>query len=333
MMDWNDPRNKFALQAVRMAAGLAAEIQGEMVSEALTKDDRSPVTVADFAAQAVVGYLLEEEFPGELLIGEERSDALRDPQEEATLRKVTEYVSRIIPGVTPDEVCEFIDRGIGDPGSNYWTLDPIDGTKGFLRRAQYATALAYVKDGQVQLGVLGCPNITPALETASPGKGCLLIARRGGGSWIARLDALDHLESFSRIQASREDDPKRARTLRSFESSHTNTSQIDAIQEVLGVNADPVRMDSQVKYALLASGKGEIYLRLLSANRPDYKEKIWDQAAGSIVIEEAGGIVTDLDGTPLDFSRGRTLRANRGICATNGILHDQVLEAIRVVKA
>jgi 3'(2'), 5'-bisphosphate nucleotidase len=92
-------------------------------------------------------------------------------------------------------------------------------------------------------------------------------------------------------------------------------------------------MDSQVKYALLAAGEGEIYLRLLSSDRLDYKEKIWDQAAGSIIVEEAGGTVTDLDGRPLDFSRGRSLSGNRGICATNGILHDRVLEALRMVKA
>ena len=101
----------------------------------------------------------------------------------------------------------------------------------------------------------------------------------------------------------------------------------------MGGEVDPVRMDSQVKYALLASGVGEIYLRLLSPDRMDYREKIWDQAAGSIIVEEAGGIVTDLDGKFLDFSRGRTLKDNRGVCATNGLIHDQVLETLKRVKA
>ena len=85
-------------------------------------------------------------------------------------------------------------------------------------------------------------------------------------------------------------------------------------------------MDSQAKYAVLAAGEGDVLLRLLSPSRPDYREKIWDQAAGSIVIEEAGGRITDLDGKPLDFSHGRTLAKNRGIVATNGHLHDAVLE-------
>ena len=332
-MDWNDSRNKFALQAVRLAAGLAAEIQSEMVSEAMTKDDRSPVTVADFAAQAVVGYLLDEVFSGELLVGEERADILRSPEEKDTLQKVTGFVSRIIPGVSAAEVCDYIDRGVDDPGKNYWTLDPIDGTKGFLRRAQYATALAYVEDGQVQLGVLGCPNFNPGGGGFPTAEGSLLIGRRGAGSWIANLGKSEQPEQFSPVVVSQLEDPAQARLLRSFESGHTNTNQVDAFQKELGGRADPVRMDSQVKYALLASGQGEIYLRLLSVDRPDYKEKIWDQAAGSIIVEEAGGTVTDLDGEPLDFSQGRSLRGNRGICASNGILHSRVLEALRVVKA
>jgi 3'(2'), 5'-bisphosphate nucleotidase len=333
MIDWNDSRSKFALHAVHLAASLAAKIQGEMVSKTLTKDDRSPVTVADFAAQAVIGYLLEQSFAGELLVGEEQSEVLRSPEERDTLEQVAGFVSQVVPGATPEGVCEFIDRGGDEPGRNYWTLDPIDGTKGFLRWAQYATALAYVKDGEVQLGVLGCPNISPDLRETSPGEGSLLIARRGGGSWMAGLGDFDKPDRFSRLNVSKRRDPEDARLLRSFESDHTNTDQIDAFQEELGGKADPVRMDSQVKYALLASGEGEIYLRLLSPGRMDYKEKIWDQAAGSIIVEEAGGMVTDLDGAALDFSRGRTLKGNRGICASNGFLHKRALEAIRAVNA
>lgn len=333
MISLNDTRVDFALRAVQQAASLAAEIQREMVSEALTKDDRSPVTVADFAAQAVVGYLLEKTFPGALLVGEEASAVLRSPDERSTLDKITAFMQRIIPGVGAEEVCDLIDRGVDEPGDNYWTLDPIDGTKGFLRRAQYATALAYVENGAVQLGALGCPNIRPDLREHIGGEGSLLIAQRGGGSWISTLNGKISKGNFSRLSVSDRSDPARARLMRSFESGHTNTTLIDEFQQELGGKADPVRMDSQVKYALLASGEGEIYLRLLSPDRLDYREKIWDQAAGSIVVEEAGGVVTDLDGKILDFSRGRTLKDNRGVCATNGILHEEALKALKKIKA
>jgi HAL2 family 3'(2'),5'-bisphosphate nucleotidase len=333
MISLSDTRVEFALRAVQQAASLAAEIQGEMISQALTKDDRSPVTVADFAAQAVVGYLLENTFPGALLVGEEASAVLRSLEERDTLDKITAFMQRVITGVGAEEVCDLIDRGVDEPGDNYWTLDPIDGTKGFLRGAQYATALAYVENGVVQLGALGCPNITPAPQENIGGEGSLLIAQRDEGTWISTLSGPINEGNFSRLFVSGQSDPIQARLMRSFESGHTNTTLIDEFQRELGGEADPVRMDSQVKYALLASGEGEIYLRLLSPDRMDYREKIWDQAAGSIIVEEAGGTVTDLDGKVLDFSRGRTLKDNRGICATNGLLHDEALEVLKRVKA
>ena len=98
------------------------------------------------------------------------------------------------------------------------------------------------------------------------------------------------------------------------------------ISSVLGITNPPLRLDSQVKYAAIARGDASIYFRL--PRQKDYLEKIWDHAAGAIIVEEAGGKVTDFYGQPIDFSAGKRLRNNRGIIATNGHLHRKVLEAI-----
>ena len=79
---------------------------------------------------------------------------------------------------------------------------------------------------------------------------------------------------------------------------------------------------------LLAAGKGDLMLRLLSPSAPDYREKIWDQAAGSIMVEEAGGHITDLFGVPLDFTTGKLLTKNFGVLASNGRLHQKALAAL-----
>jgi adhesin HecA-like repeat protein len=97
----------------------------------------------------------------------------------------------------------------------------------------------------------------------------------------------------------------------------------------LGAKRPPLRMDSQAKYGILARGEGTVYLRL--PTKKSYVEKIWDHAAGAIIVEEAGGRVTDLYGKPLDFSRGRTLDNNQGIVATNGKLHQRMLQAVKSV--
>jgi len=333
MINLNNPKLDFALTAVQQAALLTEEIQEEMVSPAITKQDRSPVTVADFAAQAVVGYYLERRFPEAVLVGEENADVLREPAGRETLEKVTEFVRRVIPGLSPDRVCEYIDRGQGEVEDSYWTLDPVDGTKGFLRGDQYAVALARVEEGRVEVGVLGCPNLPPDQLGDLEGSGTLLAAVRGEGSWMTVLEESPADQVYKQILVSKQADPARARILRSFESGHTNVSQIDEFQDALGTTSKPVRMDSQAKYALLAAGEGEVYLRLLSADRTEYKEKVWDQAAGSVLVEEAGGMVTDLDGVALDFSWGRELSGNRGLCATNGLLHKDALQALGAIQA
>jgi len=91
-------------------------------------------------------------------------------------------------------------------------------------------------------------------------------------------------------------------------------------------------MDSQAKYAVLAAGGGEVIVRLLSPKLPDYREKIWDQAAGALVLEEAGGRITDLDGKPLEFT-SRVLVNNRGVLASNGHLHEALLKSLAAIQA
>ena len=65
--------------------------------------------------------------------------------------------------------------------------------------------------------------------------------------------------------------------------------------------------------------------------RADYREKIWDHAAGVLLVTEAGGQVTDISGATLEFTYGATLDANRGILATNGKCHASVLAAMQKI--
>jgi 3'(2'), 5'-bisphosphate nucleotidase len=324
---------QFAVSAVREASLLGRRIQREMVAGAITKDDRSPVTVADFAVQALVARRLAEHLPGAILIGEEHSAALQLEEGIATLDQVTTFVRRAVPDATPEEVCGLIDRGSHPEGARtaniFWTLDPIDGTKGFLRRQQYAVALALIRDGCVVLGVLGCPELPLPLREGT-GEGSVVLAARGEGTFAQPLDSK---ADWHQLKVSSRSAAQDARILRSVEKSHTNLDEIGQLAARLGTTAPPVAMDSQAKYAVLAAGQGDVLLRLLSPSRPDYREKIWDHAAGSIVVEEAGGRITDLDGRPLEFSHDCTLSKNRGILATNGTLHEAVLSALTSLGA
>lgn len=331
MLNFDRKETKFALDIVRQASLLVKKVQAEMVSPALTKGDRSPVTVADFASQALIAWALAQSFPNHPLVGEEDAADLRQPAGAQTLEQVTHFVSGITPTATAERVCSWIDRGAGEPTDRFWTLDPIDGTKGFLRGNQYAVALALIENGQVQIGVLGCPNLEDGYKPNPGGKGTLAIAVRGEGAWVTSMEGEE--QSFRQLQVSDTNSGSQARLLRSYESGHTNIGQIDYFAQELAVAVEPVRMDSQAKYIVLAIGMGELYLRLLSSKQPNYKEKIWDQAAGSLIVEESGGRVSDLHGKELDFTAGRTLLNNRGILASNNLLHDEALEALREINA
>jgi len=320
---------KFALLAVRTAARLCRRIQEEMVSPAMEKSDRSPVTVADFASQAVVARMLQGAFADDTLVAEEDSTALQATDRAQTLSAVTFYVSSLHPEANRESVSDWIDLGSGEPEARFWVLDPIDGTKGFLRGDQYVVALALVEEGQVVLGAMGCPNLNKNLRPEVGGTGSAVIAVRSQGAWVTGMDG----GTPTKLQVSGQRDPKQARLLRSFVAEHTDVAKIDQLIAALGSRHPPVLMDSAAKYAVLAVGDGDLLFRLISLQKPDYVEKIWDQAAGSVIVEEAGGRVSDLAGRNLDFSRGRQLTDNLGVLASNGWLHEAALEALRVVGA
>jgi 3'(2'), 5'-bisphosphate nucleotidase len=319
----------FAIDAVTVAAKLCRQIQREMVVPVVSKEDQSPVTVADFASQAVVARMMIGAFNEFTLVAEEDSNVLKTEGQEKALEAVTRYAKTIFPASSPASVCEWIDRGLGAVGESYWTLDPIDGTKGFLRGDQYAVALALVKGGQVVLGALGCPTFNETFEPEEGSEGKVLIAVQGEGAWAQSMEGGE----FKRVQVSDCAVTQDARVLRSFESEHTDVGKMEKLMQVLGIRAAPVLMDSSAKYALLAAGKGDIIFRLVTPFRPDYTEKIWDHAAGSLIVEEAGGHVTDLRGRKLDFGRGRLLEENIGVLASNGRLHEVALEALEQVGA
>ncbi len=318
-----------AVAAVRAAAVLCETVRREMVTPALTKEDRSPVTVADFGAQALVCRALLAAFPDDPVVGEEDAAALRSDAEAAARAAVAGFVARSVPGASAEDALAWIDHGNGAVGPRYWTLDPIDGTKGFLRNDQYAVALALVEDGVLQVGVLGCPNLP--LDPARPdgGRGVLFTAVRGGGARAMPLAAGNG--DGAAIRVSGGGDPAAWRLVESVESGHGHHSLQERIATSVGVTGGTVRMDSQAKYGAVARGEAALYLRLPSPKTPDYRENIWDHAAGVLVVEEAGGRVTDIRGRRLDFARNAKMVDNRGVVVSNGPIHDRVLAELAAI--
>lgn len=305
---------------------------GAAGARAHLKPDRSPVTVADLASQAVVSHALTEALGRQPLVAEENAAMVRAQLAagDTALAEVLLDAVRIVwPRATLAEVLDSIDAGASDvpEDGGFITLDPIDGTKGFLRGGQYAVSLAWIESARPVAGVLACPNL--AFDRAvSPdvvdSAGCLVWATAGGGAFEAPLDAAHEVRAL---------EPRRGSTrvpVRLCESVEAAHSRHDVARKVfarVGFEVQAVRLDSQAKYAVVARGQADCYLRLPS--QKDYVEWIWDHAAGALIAAETGLVVTDAGGRVLDFGRGRRLEENRGILVAPRTLHGKLLAALR----
>jgi 3'(2'), 5'-bisphosphate nucleotidase len=327
-----DNERRVAMETVLRACRLCQAVRATLVTaDTMAKKDKSPVTVADFGAQAIISHDLALSFADDPLVGEEHAaDLVSDAGAEIRTR-VVRSVQQIAPELNEAAVLSSISRGAhaGGAKGRFWTLDPIDGTKGFLRGEQYAVALALIEEGVPVLGVLGCPNL-PADAARSDGPaGLMFVAVRGQGAFQVAADGERSSPRELPVHVSGVTDPGEAVFCESVESGHSAHDDSAEVARRLNVTAAPYRIDSQCKYAAVARGDASIYLRL--PTRADYEEKIWDHAAGWVVITEAGGRVTDVRGKPLDFSIGRTLSNNKGVVATNGRIHEPVIAVVREV--
>ncbi len=319
-----DTETIVATKAVLAAAQLCETVRSQISPEVIEKKDKSPVTIADLGAQAVICRAIDEAFPNDPVVGEEDTTDLRQPEMSDRLSQIVSVVKAVESDASPDNVLEWIDRGNGQVSPRYWTLDPIDGTKGFLRKDQYAIALALIEDGEVKLGVLACPALT--FDSSQPG--LLFVAARGQGATMVPFSSgklTGDPQVLKVVSASQTDD---FRLVESMESGHGDHSRQESAAKAVGITQDSLRMDSQAKYAAVAAGKAALYLRLPSPKTPDYREKIWDHAAGAIVVEEAGGRVTDMFGKPLDFANAARMMDNQGVVVSNSDIHDEVIQTL-----
>jgi 3'(2'), 5'-bisphosphate nucleotidase len=315
------------LRAVTSAVKITKKIQNQLCNkDSITKTDKSPVTVADYAAQAVICHRLNQELNQPVIVGEENSDELKKETNQELVEKIVTFIQEeksIEPKMDKGKILESIDLGRGAPEGRFWTLDPVDGTKGFLRKEQYAIALALIDQGQIQLGLLGCPNFQ--VEGQESSLGYIFYAIQGQGSWMLNLQT----NKKEKIHISGQTSPAAMRFCQSYESAHGNMDLQELVAKKIGIQTTPIRMDSQVKYAAVALGQAHVYLRIPNPKNPDYREKIWDHAAGAILVAESGGKVTDMFGNLLDFSQGITLNRNRGVLVAVPQIHSIIQQVIQ----
>ncbi|WEN16297.1 3'(2'),5'-bisphosphate nucleotidase CysQ [Rhodanobacter sp. AS-Z3] len=213
-----------------------------------TKDDASPLTAADLAAQqAIMAGLATLEMPLPVLSEEAKALPWSERQH----------------------------------WSRYWLVDPLDGTREFVKRnGEFTVNIALIDERRSVLGVVFAP-VT----------GELYVAEHGHGAWLQTSVDGD----WQRIHAR----PLAASPTVAGSRSHGG-ARSDALQRLIGSDYDMVPLGSSLKFCLIARGDADVYLRLGLTSE-------WDTAAAQCVLDEAGGAVLDLAGQPFRYNRGESL--------------------------
>lgn len=211
------------------------------------KGDASPLTAADLASHRVITTRLSALTPDVPVLSEEGAD---------------------IPFETRRE------------WQSYWLIDPLDGTREFVKRnGEFTVNIARIEDGQPTLGVVHVP-VT----------GTSYVGEVGEGAW--KIDEKDHAAPISVRR-------QRPPTLRVAGSRSHAGDSLKRFLERIGEH-EMVSMGSSLKLCLVAEGAADVYPRLGPTSE-------WDTAAAQAVVEAAGGRVTDTDGQTLRYNAKESL--------------------------
>ncbi|MCD7453298.1 hypothetical protein HAX54_020463 [Datura stramonium] len=349
-----------AVDVVERACRLCVDVKKSLFSSdgrILEKNDQTPVTIADFGVQALVSLEMNRLFPSIPLVAEEDSAFLRSNNLVGSVVDVVKEKATLGDEVTEDNILKAIDRGgkdacvFGPEPATYWILDPIDGTRGFVKgsEALYVVGLALVVEGQIVLGVMGCPNwhgdcsdnsSIGVQEKRSSGSGIIMVSHVDCGTWTKRLSdilTIESLHTWTRCSA----DSCQMVEEACFTIPESQTWKSLPLSGLLDAKTDSENIGegnilllsaccgSLCKYLMVASGRASVYIQ---GKKATSIIKVWDHAVGIICVHEAGGKVTDWEGSSLDFAADQTERRlifpSGGVLVTNGSLHSKIIGMI-----
>jgi 3'(2'), 5'-bisphosphate nucleotidase len=313
--------------AVRLALRLCHHVQTTILTQIdkTSAKDTSPVTLADYGAQVILSRALQQHFPDDAILAEESARdflALVAPEQRAQIVALLAEVLAV--PITEADVLQALDYGQQRQAHRVWTLDPIDGTKGYIGKRHYAVGMGILEVGKPVGCVMGCPAFGQDI-VGSEGTGAIFYAWDGAAYRVPLAGGAPE-----QIHVSTHTTPNNVILVQSYEEKHGNKERKAAVYEVSGFGQSRLyELDSMEKYALVATGVADVCLHI---PRKVSSFSTWDHAPGAALVQAAGGKVTDLDGSPIDFSQGTELPC-KGIIITNGVLHEKILAAVQQVMA
>ncbi len=185
-----------------------------------------------------------------------------------------------------------------------WMIDPLDGTTGFIDgNGDFAVQIGLAENGQPVLGVV-----------YQPLTGVLYRAVRGGGSWIERPEF--------EVERAYVSDHTDVSTMRLAASRSHRSPRMDTVVKAFGLKEEVRRGSVGIKVGLIVERQCDLYIHLSP------RTKQWDTCAPEIILQEAGGLLTDLFGQPLTYNNADVQNRN-GVVASNAVAHERIINSLQ----
>jgi len=273
-------------------------------SASFTKKDDSPVTLADFASQIFIISEIKKSFPEDQIVAEEESGVFLNSSAESVLKKCFNSLQIKIE----DNLKNTLNYR-GSSSHRQWTVGPVDGTKGFQKNLAYSVGIGFMVQSEPTICAIGVPNYQKTDLT-------IFSAQKNHGAKAAY-----GTQDFIKIKVSENKDLK---TSRMCYSLHYNKPWVLDFAKSLGI-INFIPMDSMAKLCMIAEGSAEIYVKPMNIQR----SFTWDFLPGDLLVKEAGGMITDLIGNPINYINEKCKVTAPGLIASNGAMHKDLLTTLK----
>ncbi|MFW9770768.1 MAG: inositol monophosphatase family protein [Promethearchaeota archaeon] len=275
--------------------------------ESFQKDDDSPVTLADYASQLYIINKLKENFPKDQIIAEEKFNIYLNKSTQDVIKRCYESL-----GLDIIRDVESILNYRGPSSPRQWTIDPIDGTKGFQERLTYAVGIGFKVESELNVAVIGVPSYNQ--------KGrAIFVAKKDQGTKVSYGN-----KNFQTVHVSKQDHIESAQMCRSLHYDKPWVMEFASLAKIKSF----FQIDSMAKFCMIADGSADLYIKPIDKERA-YS---WDFLPGTLIVKEAGGAVSDLNGESLIFKDEKCLTTAPGLIVSNGILHEDILKFIKEIS-
>ncbi len=271
------------------------------------KQDDSPVTLADLASQIYIISQIRKKFPEDHIVAEEENIDLIDNENRDMILHCFDELSMKIT----NNLIELL-KYKGSSSKRTWTIDPIDGTLGYEKKLWYAIGLGLMISNEPQVSAISVPNYN-SIETA------VFRAIKGYGAEMSYDN-----RSYSKIHVSNSSDLSKFRLYHSLHYDEPWVMEFASKNKV----KNHKQIDSMAKFCKVADGTADLYIKPL---REDFSFS-WDYVPGDLLVREAGGMVTYLNGDNLEYKGKLCLVKSPGYVVSNGILHNEVLMRIEEIR-